>query len=80
MDEIREDQERRAQNRERSARLLAEAGIPFTSHNGGAHLIVEGSTCYIDFWPGTGKWIVRDSKTKGFGVRKLIALCNKEPP
>lgn len=64
-------QEKRASNRENSAELLASAGIPFTSHNGGAHLIVEGRDCFIDFWPGTGRWISRDG-TKGFGVRNLL--------
>lgn len=64
-------QEKRANNREQSADYLQERGIPFVSKNGGAHLIVEGRTCFIDFWPGTGKWISRDG-TKGFGVRNLV--------
>ena len=63
---------RRASNREASAHILQEAGIVFTTNNGGAHLIVEGKTCMIDFWPGTGRWNSRDG-TKGFGVRNLIA-------
>jgi len=63
---------KRASNREQSAALLSEAGIVFTTNNSGVHLIVEGKTCKIDFWPGTGKWNSRDG-TKGFGVRNLIA-------
>jgi hypothetical protein len=66
-----ESKERRASHREQSPKLLDRAGIPFESKNGGAHLIVEGSECYIDFWPGTGKWISRNGK-RGFGVRNLI--------
>lgn len=66
-----ESKERRARHREQSSALLDKAGIPFESKNGGAHLIVEGSECYIDFWPGTGKWISRNGK-HGFGVRNLI--------
>lgn len=62
---------KRASNREASARLLTEAGIPFESKNNGAHLIVEGRECYIDFWPGTGKWHSRNGD-KGFGVRNLL--------
>lgn len=62
---------KRASNRESSAELLIANGIQYSSHNGSAHLIVEGPTCPIDFWPGTGKWISRD-KTKGFGVFALI--------
>jgi len=65
-------QEKRANNRASSAALLAEAGVPFASKNMGAHLIVEGKDCFIDFWPGTGKWISRNGQ-KGFGVRNLLS-------
>ena len=64
-------QEKRADNREQSAEYLAQRGIPFVEKNGGAHLIVEGNECFIDFWPGTGKWIARNGN-KGFGVRNLV--------
>ena len=66
-------QEKRADNRESSAEYLAQRGIPFVSKNGGAHLVVEGKDCFIDFWPGTGKWHSRCGK-KGFGVRNLVAF------
>ncbi|MEY4760653.1 MAG: hypothetical protein RLZZ200_509 [Pseudomonadota bacterium] len=62
-------QAKRASNRENSARLLTEAGIPFESKNNGAHLVVAG---YFDFWPGTGLFMARGSKTKSYGVRNLI--------
>lgn len=64
-------QEKRASNREQSAQILKDKGIVFSSNNGGAHLIVEGKNCYIDFWPGTGKWNSRNGD-KGFGVRNLV--------
>lgn len=70
-------QEKRASNRENSAEYLTEHGILFTSHNHGAHLIVEGKECFIDFWPGTGKWNCRSGK-KGFGVRNLVEYINVE--
>jgi len=63
--------DKRASNRDQSAQYLTMRGIPFTSNNHGAHLIVEGKDCYIDFWPGTGKWISRN-KEAGFGVRNLV--------
>ena len=66
-------QEKRADNRESSASYLRERGIPFVEKNYGAHLIVEGKDCFIDFWPGTGKWNSRCGK-KGFGVRNLVAF------
>lgn len=61
--------------RKQSTQLLNDAKIPFEIKNNGAHLIVEGNECYIDFWPGTGKWITRNGK-RGFGVRNLINYIN----
>ena len=70
--DIKEDsKKRRAGHREESPKFLQKAGIPFETKNMGAHLIVEGADCFIDFWPGTGKWIARNGK-QGFGVRNLI--------
>lgn len=69
--------QKRASNRENSALYLEEHGIPFESKNKGAHLVVEGNTCFIDFWPGTGKWISRDG-VKGFGVRNLVKHIDGE--
>lgn len=45
--------------------------IPFTTSNGGVHIIVEGVCCYVDYWPTTGKWSARDGE-KGFGFRTLL--------
>ena len=70
-------QENRANNRIQSADYLSKRGIQFSSNNGGAHLIVEGPSCFIDFWPGTGKWNSRDGQ-KGFGVRNLVAFIQGE--
>lgn len=67
----KERQAKRADNRDQSADYLAQRSIPFTANNMGAHLIVEGRTGYIDFWPGTGRWNTRDGH-KGFGVRNLV--------
>ena len=59
-----ESQRRRSSNRESSSRLLTEAGISFESKNEGSHLIVSGQGAVVDFWPGTGLWIVRGSKER----------------
>ena len=75
---LKEDgKQRRANNRKNSADMLANSGISFESKNGGAHLIVEGRSCLIDFWPGTGKWNARDGK-RGFGVKNLIVYIKRE--
>lgn len=71
-----ERQEKRANNRELSATYLANHGILLTVNNGGAHLIVEGKDCYIDSWPGTGKWISRKGGN-GFGVKNLVEFILK---
>lgn len=67
-----ESQRKRSSNRESSSRLLAEAGISFEPKNGGSHLIVSGAGVVVDFWPGTGLWVVRGSKERRRGVRQLI--------
>lgn len=59
-----------AVNRYAAAQMLKQAGIPFESQNGGAHLIIAGR---YDFWPGTGLWQARGEATKQRGVRRLIA-------
>jgi len=61
--------EKRASNRVESSQLLTKANILYETKNLGAHLIVNGD---IDFWPGTGLWIVRGNSKKRRGVRKLI--------
>ena len=63
-------QQKRADNRTSSAEYLHQHGIPFEEKNNGAHLIVEGRDCFIDFWPGTGRWNSRCGR-KGFGVKQL---------
>ena len=66
--------EKREKNRSTSLQILAEKNIEFESKNCGAHLIVAGVDCLIDFWPSTGKFITRNGK-KGRGVFNLIKLC-----
>ena len=64
--------EKRAANRESSASILARAGVAFKANNFGAHLIVVHADRTVDFWPGTGLWIERGTKTRGRGVRRLL--------
>jgi hypothetical protein len=68
-------QDKRASNREESARLLAIAGITFSSKNSGAHLVVTAGLKTIDFWPGTGLWQERGAKKGRRGVQSLIQHC-----
>ena len=73
----KDSQNRRQQNRKNSAKILQEAEVKFTSHNEGAHLVVDGPTGKIDFWPGTGKFIVRGKGSKGRGVFRLLVMLGK---
>ncbi len=73
-----ESQQRRAGNRENSAKILSDNGISFESKNLGAHLIVHGHSVTVDFWPGTGKFIVRKGKT-GRGVFNLLKYPGVKP-
>lgn len=68
-------QAKRADNRTSSRDLLTAAGITFAERNNGAHLIVQTPCGTVDFWPGTGLWIVRGSTLKRRGVRRLMHFC-----
>lgn len=70
-------QAQRAQNRFSSRRRLLDRGIPFECKNDGAHWIVRSKTRFavIDFWPGTGSWIVRGQRERQRGLRKWIAFA-----
>lgn len=71
-------QEKRAGNRYDSAAILSRAGIMFESKNMGAHLIVLAGRQEVDFWPGTGLWIVRGETARRRGVRKLVEYVEKQ--
>lgn len=68
--------EKRAENREQSARILERAGVKYVARNLGAHLTVTHAGKTVDFWPGTGKWIDRfqlsGMSSSGRGVFKLL--------
>ena len=64
---------RRAVHRTAAVGALQRAGIPFTSHNSGAHLIVTAPSGEVfDYWPGTGLWKRRDTRIDGRGIRGLV--------
>jgi len=55
-----------------STKVLQDQGVDFESKNNGAHLIVRRLDKVIDFWPSTGIWIDRATKTKKRGVFELL--------
>lgn len=63
---------KRANNRERTKKLLIEKGINFDEYNSGAHFVIFHDEITIDLWPGTGKYIARKSKVKGRGIFNLL--------
>ena len=64
-------QQKKRENLASSTDILTQRGIRFESKNGGVHLIVYAGERVVDFWPSTGKWIVRGGRT-GRGVFKLL--------
>lgn len=64
--------QKRANNRRKSTQLLRNAGVNFTEHNNGAHLVVTSNQQIIDFWPGTGKWGDRKRRHYRRGVHSLL--------
>lgn len=75
-----QSKEKRANNRQASARLLNEYKIPYLSKNFGAHLVIECADQVIDFWPGTGLWTVRGDPKKRRGVLHLIKHVQRLNP
>lgn len=76
-DEWREaKREKKLDNRASSTEILRQRGIAFTSNSGGIHLVVTGNNKTIDFWPSTGKYIMRNGSA-GRGVFNMIRLINK---
>lgn len=71
-------QEKRASNRDDSAVILSRSGVVFESKNIGAHLVVLAGAKVVDFWPGTGLWIVRGNKQQRRGVRKLVEFVERQ--
>lgn len=63
--------EKKEANQESSTEILNGSGVKFESKNFGRHLIIQGEGEKVDFWPSTGKWIVRNGR-EGRGVRKLL--------
>ncbi len=77
-----DSQAKRANNREWSSTYLKEHGIPFETRNEGVHLIINKSGRRADFWPGTGKWVIRGrpghGDQHGRGVRGLVRILERE--
>lgn len=65
--------ERKAR-RDAAPDMLRKAGISFSLHNEGAHIVLytkDGSA--IDFWPGTTKWATRTiPKVSDYGIDTLL--------
>ena len=63
--------EKKLSNKEFSTVLLDKMGIDYESKNNGIHLIVFNDLETIDFYPSTGRWLVRGGKTSR-GVMKML--------
>jgi hypothetical protein len=74
----KQQQAKRESNREHGAEALRKAGVPVQSKNLGAHLIVGDN--HVDYWPGTGKWIVRKTKKQGRGIAALLKFLQSNKP
>lgn len=62
---------RRSKNSESSLKILTDLAIFFELKNYGTHVIVKHSGKTCDFWPSTGRWIIRGGKN-GRGVFQMI--------
>lgn len=70
----KQSREKRKRNRSFSTHLLDKYGVPFESHNGGAHLIVGTPDFCFDFYPGTGLFKRRPFSEFGHQDRGIFNL------
>jgi len=61
--------EKKSKNYDNAIKLLDKEAIPYDEKNGGIHLVVDGR---FDYYPTTGKFISRKTKTHGRGIFNLI--------
>lgn len=64
-----ESDKRKYNNLVNSTALLDKEKIPYEVKNNGIHYVVDGR---IDYWPTTGKFIVRSNKKTGRGIFNLL--------
>ena len=67
--------EKRRSNREKSTRILQEAGVSFESYNGGLHLVIRTRRGTVNFFPSTGRYT---GAADGRGVFNLLKELEKE--
>ena len=72
-------QEKKRSNLAASTKMLTQANIPFTAHNGGIHLVLRRGDQFVDYWPSTGLWWIRGTSNKRRGIARLLAFMNARP-
>lgn len=76
--EIRKNkQQKRIKNKEHSTKTIQRLNVPYELKNDGLHIIITLPKLTIDFWPSTGKWIVRNKPIQSRGIRKLMQFINR---
>lgn len=70
-------QEKKRSNLAASTKMLQDAGIAFTMHNSGIHLVLQKGEETIDFWPSTGLWWIRGHRNKCRGIKTLMAYMKR---
>jgi hypothetical protein len=71
----RESREKKLRNQSSSAAMLSKNNISYESKNDGNHLVVHGENMTVDFWPSTGKFIIRGDTRHFRGVKFLIKIA-----
>jgi hypothetical protein len=51
---------------------LKKNGLSFTINNDGTRYVITDDSKLIDFWPSSGRWICRTTKTNGHILQSLI--------
>lgn len=71
-DKRQQSKQKRAANRNASKKVLQQFNVQYQECNNGAHLIIQNKEETIDFFPGTGLFIVRNTDKRARGIKCLI--------
>ncbi len=61
----------------RRKQYLRNNNVHYQELNKGLHLVIDGLSGQIDYWPLLAKWKCRNSLTKGTSINDLITYAKK---
>lgn len=67
----RDSEQRKDRNQANGIKTIASMGYEYELKNFNNHVVVKHKGVTVDYWPSTGKWIVRKKDKSGRGIKPL---------